>query len=132
MAILMQVKVVTAFTDESFDAVKVDALLQSAKDKNNLTGFAVAITYQDELVFAKAYGDGIDAYSQFPIASLSKPITALAVMQLVDEGAVNLDTPIKTYLPELEINDSRAANITIRHLLSHTSGLSDETFPEMK
>lgn len=132
MAILMQVKAVTAFTDESFDAVKVDALLQSAKDKNNLSGFAVAITYQDELVFAKAYGDGLDAYSQFPIASLSKPITALAVMQLVDEGLVNLDTPIKTYLPELEINDSRAVNITVRHLLSHTSGLSDETFPEMK
>lgn len=132
MAILMQVKPVTAFSDESFDAVKVDALLQSAKNKNNLSGFAVAITYQDELVFAKAYGGDLDAYSQFPIASLSKPITALAVMQLVDKGAVNLDTPIKTYLPELEINDSRAANITIRHLLSHTSGLSDETFPEMK
>jgi CubicO group peptidase (beta-lactamase class C family) len=132
IVVIMQVQPTTAFGAHNFDAAKIDALLQSAKDENNLAGFTVAITYQDELVFAKAYGDNLDTNSKFPIASLSKPITSFAVLQLVDKGLVDLDTPIKTYLPELEMDDSHATNITVRQLLSHTSGLSDKTFPEMK
>lgn len=58
------------------------------------------------------------------VGSISKPITAAAVMQLVDSGAVRLDTPITRYLPEFELGAQGAADrITVRHLLSHTSGI---------
>ena len=61
----------------------------------------------------------------FVIGSLSKSITALAMMQLVDAGTVDLDAPVDRYLPELTACRSRptAASITVRELLTHTSGL---------
>ena len=74
--------------------------------------------------------------SLFWIASMTKPITAVAFMMLVDEGKVSLDTPVKTYIPQMdnlwvidsETNGTRVLKrqsrpITMRHLLSHTSGL---------
>ncbi|WP_080904740.1 serine hydrolase [Parabacteroides sp. Marseille-P3160] len=78
----------------------------------------------------------IDENSLFWIASQSKPITACAVMMLVDEGKLNLDEPITTYLPELtrmvvarvwregwQVEEKLTKPITLRHLLSHTSGM---------
>ncbi|HVK50484.1 MAG TPA: serine hydrolase domain-containing protein [Pseudoxanthomonas sp.] len=62
--------------------------------------------------------------TQWPIASLSKPITASVVRHLIAQGALSLDTPAITWLPELaKTPDPRYAHITIRHLLQHTSGL---------
>jgi CubicO group peptidase (beta-lactamase class C family) len=61
--------------------------------------------------------------SVFLVASISKPVTAMAVMKLVDQGRVALDDPAQKYLPELT-GDGRE-RITIRNLLSHTSGLPD-------
>jgi CubicO group peptidase (beta-lactamase class C family) len=61
-----------------------------------------------------------------PIASLTKPITATAIMQLVEDGAVTLDEPIASYVPELAAEPrDHAAIVTVRHVLSHTSGLVD-------
>lgn len=55
------------------------------------------------------------------IASITKPMTAIAIMQLYERGLINLDAPIQTYLPEFPTQDTP---ITIRHLLSHTSGIA--------
>jgi CubicO group peptidase (beta-lactamase class C family) len=58
------------------------------------------------------------------LASVSKPITATAVMQLVERGRVQLDAPVQRYLPEFRLDDPTAsATITVRQLLTHTSGL---------
>lgn len=65
-----------------------------------------------------------------PIASLSKSFTALAVMQLVDDGRVDLDVPVVRYLPEFMMADPRSTRITVRQLLGHTSGMADASFPE--
>src|SRR6185295_18099986 len=60
----------------------------------------------------------------FFIGSLTKSITALAVMQLVEAGKVELDAPVQRYLPTFRVADPVAsAKITVRHLLQHTSGI---------
>lgn len=58
------------------------------------------------------------------IASVSKMYSALAVMQLVDEGKVELDAPVTRYLPDFRMNDERYKDITVRMLMNHTSGIS--------
>lgn len=58
------------------------------------------------------------------IASVSKMYSALAVMQLVDEGKVELDAPVIKYLPDFRMNDERYKDITVRMLMNHTSGIS--------
>lgn len=65
------------------------------------------------------------------IGSISKVFTATLVMRLVDEGKLDLDTPVREYLPELELKDADALNtITLRHTLSHTSGLFGDVFDD--
>lgn len=65
----------------------------------------------------------------FPIASITKPMTATLVMQLVEEGRVALDDPARTWLPELRPVD---ATITVEQLLSHSSGLSETVEADVK
>jgi CubicO group peptidase (beta-lactamase class C family) len=65
--------------------------------------------------------------SLFQIGSVTKVWTATLVLQLVEEGLVDLDVPVRTYLPELELADAAAAEaVTLRQLLSHTGGLGDD------
>lgn len=59
----------------------------------------------------------------YGIASVSKMYSTLAVMQLVDEGKVELDAPVTTYLPDFRMNDERYKDITVRMLMNHTSGI---------
>jgi CubicO group peptidase (beta-lactamase class C family) len=64
--------------------------------------------------------------TQFKIASISKSVTAYGIMQLVDNGVLNLDEPISTYLTRWQLPDTEydESKVTIRTLLSHTSGVS--------
>ena len=57
------------------------------------------------------------------IASVSKMYSALAVMQLVDEGKIELDAPVTKYLPDFRMNDGRYKDVTVRMLMNHTSGI---------
>jgi CubicO group peptidase (beta-lactamase class C family) len=67
----------------------------------------------------------------FQIGSITKVWTATLVMQLVDEGAVKLDAPVRTYLHDLRFADDDATeHVTIRHLLSHTSGVDGDFFED--
>lgn len=59
----------------------------------------------------------------YGIASVSKMYSTLAVMQLVDEGKVELDAPVTTYLPDFRMDDERYRDITVRMLMNHTSGI---------
>ncbi len=66
----------------------------------------------------------VDEKTLFPLASVSKTFTATALMRLVAEGKVELDAPVRRYVPELELADERAAaQITVLNLLNHTAGL---------
>ncbi len=69
--------------------------------------------------------------SVFQIGSMTKVWTATVVMQLVDEGKLDLDAPIVDVLPELELADQDvAARLTMRHLLTHTSGIDGDVFTD--
>lgn len=70
--------------------------------------------------------------SVFQIGSITKVWTATLVLQLVDEGLLDLDEPVRTYLPAFRVADDHASMIiTPRHLLSHTSGLEGDLFAEI-
>jgi CubicO group peptidase (beta-lactamase class C family) len=105
----------------------IDRQLQSL----NIPGAALAIVEGDEIVHLHGFGTdrpGGEAPSPgtpFIIGSLTKSFTSLAVMQLVEAGKVEVDTPVQLYLPWFKVADPQAsAQITVRHLLNQTSGLS--------
>jgi CubicO group peptidase (beta-lactamase class C family) len=98
-------------------------------DASGLAGGAVAVVHQGTIeargVGSSGHGD-VTADTPFVIGSATKSFTALAVMQLVDSGRVDLDAPVRDYVPELELTGGQPINdITVRHLLQHTSGLDD-------
>src|SRR5262245_20114106 len=68
-------------------------------------------------------GAPIDQHTIFDAASLSKPVFAYAVLQLIEGGALALDTPLARHVPDYVPDDPHAGAITVRHVLSHTSGL---------
>ncbi|MBP2368856.1 serine hydrolase domain-containing protein [Pseudonocardia parietis] len=69
-------------------------------------------------------GAPVTADTRFRIASMSKAFTAVAVLQLAEQGRLRLDQPVAELLPGFAVADPRGASITVRHLLSHTSGLA--------
>ncbi|MEA4896939.1 MAG: serine hydrolase domain-containing protein [Eubacteriales bacterium] len=90
----------------------------------------VAVMDDGEIVYAQTFGMRdrarsipVDAHTQFNIASISKVFTAAAILMLCDEGKVALDRPVTAYLPEFTMADERYADITVRMLLNHASGL---------
>ena len=71
------------------------------------------------------------ADSIFQVGSIAKVFTTCLIMQLVDEGKVELDVPVKTYLRDFQIADVEATHcITVRQLLNHTSGIAGDYFPK--
>lgn len=115
----------------------IDRFITSEMDGQRIPGLALAITHGDRVLYVKGYGTAggrpVTSQTQFLIGSLSKSFTALAVMQLVEQGRIDLDAPVRTYVPELALADPTAATgITIRQLLNQTSGLADAGFPEMR
>ena len=67
------------------------------------------------------------AATLFPMASVTKPFVATAVIQLVEQDKFRLDQPVTTYLPYFRIKDPRATGMTVRQLLTHTAGMPDVT-----
>ena len=91
----------------------------------------MSIVHNNEIVYTQGYGvtgpDGTSITSQTPfiMGSTSKSLTALAFMQLVEAGEIELDANVQTYLPWFTMKGPEDSNlITIRQLLTHTSGLS--------
>ena len=111
--------------------MKIDRFITHQMTTQHIPGLALAITHENQVMYVKGYGKAIAPQTQFPIASLSKSFTAIAVLQLVEAGQIDLDAPVKQYLPNFTLADTQTADqITIRHLLNHTSGLSDFGFSE--
>lgn len=95
---------------------------------NGIAGVAAGIQIGDSISWndAQGYSDlekglPFNIGTRTRIASIAKPMTALAIMQLVETGKLDLDTPIRKYIPEFI--DMSTTPITTRHLLSHTSGI---------
>jgi len=116
------------------DFAAIDRFVQSEMDAQRIPGLALGIVQGDRIVhirgFGKADRSGRDVTPQTPfiIGSLAKSFTALAIMQLVEAGKVDLDAPVQRYIPWFRVADEEAsARITVRNLLNHTSGLSTKT-----
>ncbi len=110
-----------------------DDLMTRAMAKWNLPGAQLAIARDDRLVYSRGFGLGsvedeeaVQLDSLFRIASNSKPITAVAILMLVDSGDLTLDTPVfplLNYEPLADApSDPRLDSITIEHLLVHSGG----------
>jgi CubicO group peptidase (beta-lactamase class C family) len=104
-------------------------LEQILKD-GRVPGLSFALIHDGKIVETKAAGvrdtstgTPIDSRTIFEAASLSKPVFAYAVLQLVDAGVLSLDAPLSMYVPDYVTDDPRAASITVRNVLSHTTGL---------
>lgn len=113
---------------ESFDTADVDKFVTQYLERNGLPGASIVIVKEGETLYEKGYGhdsegNPLTENSLLRIGSVSKTITAFAVLQLVDEGKVQLDDPIVKHLPEVTLDDSRWSEVTIRQLLNHTSGV---------
>ena len=109
----------------------LDAYLTEQIEASGLAAVAVAVTSADEVLYARGFGDttlaggaSVTPDTAFEIGSLTKSITALAVLRLHEAGELDIDAPVRTYLPWFRVADEAASEaITVRHLLSHTSGL---------
>lgn len=123
---------ISAQDAESFDTEDVDEYVTNYIEKNGLPGAAIVIVKDGKVLYEKGYGHDsegkpLTAKSKIGIASGTKPFTAFAVLQLVNEGKIKLDAPVVKYLPELTLDDARWKQVTIRQLLNHTSGLPNPT-----
>jgi CubicO group peptidase (beta-lactamase class C family) len=117
-------------TSQSNDFEEIDAYVERQMKRLNIPGVALAIVEGDEIKHLRGFGRARPGGGEptpptpFFIGSLTKSFTALAVMQLVEDGKVELDTPVQRYLPWFRVADPEAsAQITVRHLLNQTSGL---------
>ena len=126
-------------------AAAISAVLKAATDRGEVPGVAVAIVNKDGLLYNEAFGKSRTLTDKpmakdtiFNMASMTKPVTSVAIMMLMEEGKLKLDDEVATYLPKWQeplvisqFNDPDASfetrparrPITIRHLLTHTSGL---------
>lgn len=131
MFILSIARPLTAASQENrLDIARMDAFVNEQMQRHGIPGLALGIVEGDQIIHLQGFGkadqsgDPVTPQTPFLLASVSKPITALAMMQLVEAGKVELDTPVQHYLPEFRMADAAAsAQITLRHLLLHTSGI---------
>jgi CubicO group peptidase (beta-lactamase class C family) len=102
-----------------------------------LPGLAVAVVSREEVLLAKGFGrrdasrkERMDSNTLLSLLSISKTVTVTGLMKAVQEGLIDLDVPIGTYLPDFHIHsrfpEDPMSTITIRHLLSMTSGLTHD------
>ena len=104
----------------------IDAAANKALATTGVPAASVAVVQDGKIVYAHAYGiqrEGVPATTQarYKIASISKQFTAAAILLLAEDGKVSLDDPVSKYLPDL----TRANEVKVRQLLSHTSGYRD-------
>ncbi|MBC8162555.1 MAG: beta-lactamase family protein, partial [Roseiflexaceae bacterium] len=112
------------------DNAEIDRYVAQQVRDARLPGLSFAIVRDGALVHSGSYGSAADgqpltAQTPFGIGSMTKSFTALAAMQLAEAGEIELDAPVQRYLPWFRVADPAAsAQITVRHLLNQTSGLS--------
>ncbi len=111
---------------------QLTSVLQKIMSGWRIPGLAVGIVENGEIVYAQGFGVQsletcvpITTNSIFCVASIAKCFVACAIMQLVEQGKLQLDTPLVHYLPDCHLDDERFTQITLRQMLSHTSGMPD-------
>lgn len=123
------------WTDEGLDAAlgRIDAFANLRLERDTGPGIALALTTRDDLIGVAttgcadaAAGTALRASHLLEFGSIGKSFTAVVLLQLREEGRLDLDAPVTEYLPWFAVR-SEFAPISIHHLLTHTSGLSGGT-----
>lgn len=117
---------------------KLNTIAEAMKEAS-IPGISIAVINDFEIVLAKGYGVGdielgseVNKNTIFQAASISKPLTALAVMKLVQDGKLDLDENINAYLKTWKLPECKLTEVnkvTLRNLLSHTAGVTVHGFP---
>jgi CubicO group peptidase (beta-lactamase class C family) len=112
------------------DMMAIDHYVAAQLQTLSIPGASFGVVHGDQVVHLRGFGRAdhagrpMTAETPTLIGSLTKSFTAVAIMQLVEQGKVELDAPVQRYLPWFRVADPAAsAQITLRHLLTHTSGL---------
>ncbi|HEV2704977.1 MAG TPA: serine hydrolase domain-containing protein [Pyrinomonadaceae bacterium] len=112
-------------------ADRIDQYVRAQMEQRHVPGVAIAVVRAGRVVKARGYGlasvehnVAVTPETVFEIGSVSKQLTAAAIMLLVEEGKVELDAPVGRYVPEAP---PAWSGVTVRHLLTHTSGLRNYT-----
>lgn len=130
---LLLVAAFSAFTlqPRAGDLDRIDSIVAAEMRRSSVQGAAVAVFAKDRPILAKGYGmanletgTAASAETVFRIGSLTKQFTAVAIMQLIEQGKLALDDEITKYLPDFP---TQGHKVTIRHLLTHTSGIKNYT-----
>lgn len=123
-----------AETTGRLDVEAVEEFVGDQLDRHRIPGGTLAIIDGGQVTHTAAFGNaGADQpmtpETPMPIGSVTKAFTAVAILQLVENGDLDLDAPVRDYLPWFTVDHTTAsAQITVRHLLQHTSGLSDRGY----
>lgn len=114
---------------------KIDVLYRDYAEKNHIPGYAYGIVLDGKLIYTGSYGYAnltqktpVTSQTIFRIASMTKSFTAMAILKLRDEGKLHLDDPVSLYIPAMknQVLTQDAAPMTIRDLLTHSSGLPQD------
>ncbi|MEQ9409422.1 MAG: serine hydrolase [Fuerstiella sp.] len=125
---------VTSLTDYSRAVQKLEAAVRHEVQQKNLPALSISLVDQDRIVWAAGFGfQDADqkvpatADSVYRVGSVSKLFTDIAVMQLVENGQLDLDADIKNYVPSLQPKNPYQIPLTLRQMMSHRSGLVRES-----
>lgn len=129
------------YKPDGFDSLvfSFDDYLKHVIDTSFSPGAAVAVVYKGEIVLLKGYGyrkfgmqDTVNIHTAFRIGSVSKGFASVLTGIMVHEGYLGWDDHVRTYIPDFRMKDTSAtAKLTIRHILSHTSGFPEHTYTDM-
>jgi CubicO group peptidase (beta-lactamase class C family) len=115
------------------DFAAIDTYIQEQMDNLGIPGMAMGIIQDGQIAHVQGFGiadstgRAVTPQTPFYIGSVTKSFTALAVMQLVEDGKIDLDATVQTYLPWFTLADKDAsAKITVRHLLTQTTGIAEK------
>jgi len=114
------------------NATQFEVMVHEAIQSGKVAGMAIGIVRRGQLAYARGFGvrdlnmgEPVTEQSLFHVASVSKPFVATAVVQLACPAKLDLDAPVTQALPYFTLNDARLPKVTLRHMLSHTSGMPD-------
>ncbi|GAA0371483.1 serine hydrolase domain-containing protein [Bacillus horti] len=114
----------------------VDHYIMSSMEEMYIPGTVIIVVKDGEVLFEKGYGyDNVEleravdpGASLFRIGSVTKLFTATAIMQLVEQGRLDLDQDVNQYLDGFQVDTGGYAPIQLRHLLTHTAGFEEKNF----
>jgi CubicO group peptidase (beta-lactamase class C family) len=127
------------YSDEVIDGHGPSSSIQETMTFHHVPGISIALIEEGKIAWTKTYGvkksgspDPVTRDTLFQAASISKPITALGALVLVQQGLVDLDTDINHYLKRWKVPENQfteTQKVTLRRILSHSAGLTVPGFP---